>query len=182
MINMAKFTQAVTSYNLANYLLPGILFVIFVDKMTNYSFLQKDMIAGLFLYYFIGMIVSRIGSLFVEPLLKQVGFLKFADYSDFAHASKEDEKISALSEQNNQYRTMVTMILMLGFLKLWEVCVADVLPNNAELLVFLLASLILFMHAYKKQTEFIASRVNRHKNKTKNLNKTVMGDGRERRK
>ena len=161
-ISMQKFIQTITSYNLLNYLIPGTLFVVFADSVTDYSFLQENLIVAPFLYYFIGMIISRIGSLFVEPLLKKIKFLHFADYIAFIRASREDEKVNTLSEQNNQYRTIITMMLLVGLLKLWEIYIGSVLSDSEEFFILCIVLFILFMHSYRKQTGFIVKRVNEY--------------------
>ncbi|MCQ9208569.1 MAG: hypothetical protein NG712_04240, partial [Omnitrophica bacterium] len=68
---MKELVQKLSSYNLFNYLFPGIVFVIILKEMTSYSLLQENFITGAFVYYFIGLVVSRFGSLVVEPLLKK---------------------------------------------------------------------------------------------------------------
>ena len=69
---MKDILSKLSSYNLFNYLFPGILFVIVIGKVTHYSLIQQDVIIGVFLYYFIGLVVSRFGSIgrlapFSEP-------------------------------------------------------------------------------------------------------------------
>src|SRR5882724_7967172 len=113
-----ELLNKISSYNLFNYLLPGILFAVIASKLTRYSFLERDVIVAAFLYYFIGLVVSRFGSLVVEPLLKRSGFIKFADYKSFVAASKQDSKIELLSEANNTYRTLCALFILLLLLKL----------------------------------------------------------------
>jgi hypothetical protein len=52
-----------STYNVFNYLVPGALFAVFAGQLTHYSFLQRDVVIGVFIYYFVGMVVSRVGSL-----------------------------------------------------------------------------------------------------------------------
>ena len=78
---MKELLDKLSSYNIFNYLFPGVLFVVFLSKVSNYDLIQKDIITGAFLYYFIGLVISRVGSLFIEPFLKRIKFLKFSDYS-----------------------------------------------------------------------------------------------------
>jgi predicted ATPase with chaperone activity len=40
----------------------------------------------------------------VEPFLKKIKFVTFADYKDFLEIQKIDPTISDLSEENNIYR------------------------------------------------------------------------------
>src|SRR4030042_1443125 len=103
---MKEILDKLSSYNLFNYLLPGIIFVILAGKITHYSFVQEDIILGAFLYYFIGLVISRFGSLVIEPLLKCLSFVQFADYKDFVSTSKKDDKLELLLEVNNTYRTL----------------------------------------------------------------------------
>ena len=50
---MEEILEKISSYNLFNYLLPGILFAVISKEITTYSFLHENIIIGLFLYYFI---------------------------------------------------------------------------------------------------------------------------------
>lgn len=163
---MKELLDKVSSYNIFNYLLPGIVFVVLVEKLTSFSFIQKDIILGVFLYYFIGLIVSRIGSLLIEPILKKIKFIKFASYPEYFSASKSDVKLDVLSETNNMYRTFCSLFLLLIIIKVYEL-IAKKIPVvdewNAELLV--VGLLFLFLFAYKKQTKYIADIVSSNKGK-----------------
>ena len=77
---MKEFLDKLAPYHFFNYLLPGTLFVILAEKVANYNMYQPDIIFGLLLYYFIGLVISRIGSLIVEPILRKVGFVAFTEY------------------------------------------------------------------------------------------------------
>ena len=65
---MEVLLEKISSYNILNNLIPGAIFTfafkfLYVINMDDYSVIEK-----LILYYFIGMILSRIGSLIIEPL------------------------------------------------------------------------------------------------------------------
>ena len=66
---MKELLDKISSYNLFNYLLPGILFVCISKQFTDYDFIQDNDFIGAFLYYFIGMVISRFGSLCLSPLI-----------------------------------------------------------------------------------------------------------------
>ncbi len=157
---MKEIIDKISSYNLFNYLLPGTLFAILLNKLTTFSFTQNDLITTAFVYYFIGLVISRLGSLVVEPILKKLGFLKFADYSEFISASKKDPKIEILSESNNMYRTFSAMIILFTLLKIYEFIELKypILKNwNPYILIGLL--LVMFLYSYRKQTEYIVKRI-----------------------
>lgn len=111
---MKELLDKLSSYNIFNYLLPGILFSVIASNTTELDLIQKDLFVGVFVYYFVGLVISRFGSLLVEPLLKKTNFLKFADYKEFIRASEKDKKIEVLSEANNMYRTFISTFLLLA--------------------------------------------------------------------
>lgn len=157
---MNELLSKLSSYNLFNYLLPGTVFVILSSKVTRYSFVQEDIVIGVFLYYFIGLVVSRFGSLVIEPFLKKLSFLEFSDYRDFVIASRKDEKIELFSEVNNTYRTLCSLFVLLFCLKLHEKIELKypLLKDwNAIILVVLLLAMFLF--SYRKQSNYIIKRI-----------------------
>ncbi len=163
---MENLLAKISSYNIFNYLLPGTLFAVFLPIFTPYSVDQENLLLAAFLYYFAGMIISRVGSLFVEPFLRWVGFLKFSDYGDFVRASAHDEKLETLSEANNTYRTICALILCVvatwaycGALQKWPF-LAPITPYLVGLFIF-----VLFLFSYRKQTAYITKRVSAHKPK-----------------
>ena len=157
---MKELLDKLSSYNIFNYLLPGIVFVVLAGKLTHYSLIQADIVLGAFLYYFIGLVISRIGSLVIEPVLKKLSFVKFAEYKDFVAVSKDDPKLEILSESNNTYRTLTAMFLLLISLKIYEKA-SSYFPRvskwNAEIVVVLL--FFMFLFAYRKQTRYITQRI-----------------------
>ncbi len=157
---MKEVIEKLSSYNLFNYLLPGILFAAFGDYITAYKIIQKDLLIGLFLYYFVGLVISRIGSLILEPIMRRVRFVTFAPYTDFVRASQHDRKIDLFSEQNNMYRTLCALFLSLGMLKFFEI-IADSIEVTPEFATYILLGLLFLLLAasYRKQTGFIKKRV-----------------------
>lgn len=163
-INMKEILDKVTSYNLFNYLLPGTLFVVILDKFTQYSFTQDNLIIAAFVYYFAGLIISRIGSLVIEPILKKLDFVEFAEYKDFVIASKSDSKLEHLSEANNMYRTFISMFVLLFLFKLYELfSYYSIFLMIHKDFILILVLLIMFAFSYRKQTSYIKARIESHK-------------------
>lgn len=157
---MKDIFDKLTSYNIFNYLFPGVLFSILATKFANLNLVFDDLIIGAFVYYFNGLVISRLGSILIEPFLKLIRFVKFADYKEFIDACKKDSKIEVLSESNNMFRTLISMFISLfltvGFQKLtntWEF-----LKNNQEA-IFLSILFLLFLLSYRKQTNYITKRI-----------------------
>jgi len=157
---MEDLIKKISSYNLFNYLFPGIVFVVLAEIITSYSFLYEDIILGIFIYYFIGLSVSRFGSLVIEPLLKKTSFVKFVEYKRYLLAMKKDKDIEILSEINNMYRTISSVFVLLIILKLYSILENKFLFLH-EFGVYILGILLLimFLYSYKKQTKYIKDRV-----------------------
>lgn len=157
---MKEIIEKLSSYNIFNYLLPGIVFSILTSKFTSTNLIFDNLIIGAFLYYFIGLVISRVGSVIIEPLLKRIKFLRFADYKDFVSVSKTDNKLEILSEANNMYRTFVSMFsilfLIIGFQRLSEFFI--IFKNNQDL-ILLAVLFVLFLFSYRKQTDYITKRI-----------------------
>ena len=157
---MTELLAKLSSYNVFNYLLPGIIFTVAARRTTRFDFIQQNVIVGLFIYYFIGLVISRFGSLIIEPALRRIKFLHFVDYKSFVVASGKDPKIELLSEVNNMYRTLGSLFVLLPLLKLYdhvEMKHPALVPWNSISLSALL--LLMFLFSYQKQTAYISKRV-----------------------
>mgnify|MGYP000415408329 CR=1 FL=1 len=160
---MKDILQKLSTYNIFNYLLPGIVFVALLRRFSSYDLIVDEIIIGAFLYYFIGMIISRIGSLLIEPILKWSSFVKFSDYSKFISAFKKDEQIELFSEINNMYRTFISMLFILILIVIYDnVSYLFSLNYTLKSILVLLALTLIFLLAYKKQTEYINKRIDVH--------------------
>ncbi len=157
---MKEFLEKLSSYNLLNYLIPGAVFVALGRQITKFDLMQSDVILALCTYYFIGMVISRIGSHLLEPLLKKLKLVSFAPYGEYVRASAEDKQLAELSEQNNMYRTMAAMFLSLIVLKTVEMtCDYWNVSGGVLALILVPALFVLFVLSFRKQTTFIAKRV-----------------------
>ena len=157
---MSDFLGKLSTYNLFNYLFTGVLFVAMASYFTTFSFIQENLILAPFVYYFIGLVLSRIGSLIIEPILKWVKFVHFADYSHYMTASKNDPQIEILSEANNMYRTLCALFVVLIFLKIYSIAEQTYPVLHSFNIPALIAGLFLmFLFAYRKQTNYITKRI-----------------------
>jgi hypothetical protein len=157
---MKDLLDKISSYHIFNSLFPGILFAILAEKITSYKYLQNDILTGLFLYYFIGLVINRIGSVVIEPIFRKFSIVKFSNYKEYVEASKKDEKIELLSEINNMYRTVIATMFSLMALKLYELIELKLIFLKSYTPFILIMSLFfLFLSAYRKQTRFISERI-----------------------
>ena len=166
MIPLKTVIEKLSSYNIFNYLLPGVLFAGLGELITSFSLIHEDWIIGVFLCYATGLIISRIGSLLLEPLLKKTGFIHFADYKDYVEAAEVDSKLEILSEQNNMYRTLSSLLIALVFLKIFdELKHLWPIGDDANGFIILAVLLLVFLLSYRKQTQYVVQRVRNAKRK-----------------
>lgn len=157
---LSDLLDKLTSYNLFNYLLPGAVFAYFAESRLGSKLVPNDLVTAAFVYYFLGVVVSRFGSLVVEPLLKRLRVVKFEPYQAFLSASEKDAKIEVLVEAANMYRTlfsaMLLLLLLAVYLEAESFC--PFLPKWRGLIGGFALALI-FLFAFKKQTDYIANRI-----------------------
>ena len=157
---MKAVLEKLSAYHIFSNLLTGFLFVSFGERLTSFSLIQRSWIVGIVLYYFIGLVISRVGTLIVKPVLERIGLVREASYDDYVEASESDSRIDILSAQNNLFRTLCAMVMMLIGLKIGEK-VIGVLPWGADVYDFivLVALFILFVFSYRKKTQELVRRV-----------------------
>jgi len=164
---MKDIIDKLSTYNIFNYLLPGILFVAIAKYFTDYDMILENNFIGVFLYYFIGMVISRFGSLVIEPILKKIKFVKFSNYSDFISASKEDSKIELFSEINNTYRTITALFFLLLLLKTYNHFDTQYhFAKGISYAIVIILILLMFLFSYRKQTSYITKRITKAKKST----------------
>lgn len=159
---MEDLLKKVSSYQLFNYLLSGAVLVATLDKTTSIHLSPDDAILAFFAYYFVGMVVSRIGSLVVEPVLKYLKVIKFKPHSEYVRAAALDPRIDTLSQENNTYRTLIATFLVYIITYLgsahWSKWFLQ--HQTLSLLVGAVLLTVLFASAYHKQTKYVTSRIN----------------------
>ncbi len=158
---MEKFLDKLEQYNVFNYLLPGIVFTYLLKYYVGIDIFQSNMVVMFFIYYFIGSIISRVGSVILEEFLKKIQFVKFANYKDYVSATKEDSFIKKLLVDSNMYRTICAGFLSILVLKSIKVLI-DYFnwSQNAIITIILILGFVLYLFSYKKQIKFIYKRVN----------------------
>ena len=144
-----------------------------MKQITRFNFIVGDVWQNLFVCYFIGMLLSRIGSLVCEKILKSITFkkekfLKYENYDDYLDAKKEDSEIHILVEENNTYRTLIAAAVITTIVKVYDWLLYDLVmehfPNCNNLIIVLLGVIItiVFVFSFKKQTDYIAKRIRKH--------------------
>lgn len=155
--------EKISSYDLFNNLFPGIIFYIILEHTIKFSFSVEGVLEKLFLYYFIGIVINRIGAIVIEKFLKERNFIEYAPYNDYINASKKEPLIKVLSEKNSIYLTIVAMSIVIISVELYDLILGYISNNywfsDLILLIIFLAIAILFTISYRKQTNYIKERI-----------------------
>lgn len=164
---MEKLLEKLSSYQLFNYLFPGIIFINLIDLLTSINVPQNRLEFMVFFYYIAGMVLSRIGSVVIEPFYKGCCCIVFAGYKDYLEASKQESKIDILSMENNTYRTLIATFVSLLVVYCLDLAqwFRDFNDSKYAVPVYLALLIVLFTLSYRKQTSFIRKRVHHKVNK-----------------
>lgn len=158
---MEQFLDKLSRYHILNNLIPGIAFLYIVNAIGIYSTAFDNAYGVFFIGYIAGMILSRLGSVIIEPWFKKWKIVNYAPYADFLNAERKDNKIMTLLEENNMYRTLVTMFLIILLLYGCSLIpiVNTFMHTKWATLVLIALLLLLYVLSYRKQTSYIRKRV-----------------------
>lgn len=176
--------EKISSYNLFNHLLPGIIFCYLVDRFTNISIATDSILENLFIYYFVGVLIGRFSSLVVEPILMKVSvknkkekgkeaYIRFAPYENYIEVSENNGFIKVLNESCNTYRSFISVFLLVMICKIYERYLRVAFNyfgsagQDIKIIVFCLGMSLLFVMSYKKQVDYIRRRVEKYMNDKK---------------
>ncbi|EBP3213065.1 Uncharacterised protein [Salmonella enterica subsp. indica] len=163
---MESLIERISAYNIFNNIIPGAVFCYFFNFYFSINLGGEGTVYNLCLFYFWGVFVSRIGSLFIERISIKLRFVRYAPYGDYLRASRADGDIKIFLEVNNMLRTFSSVFLCLTFTFVLSFIseIYDVkwfeLPKSS--IVGVVTSIFLFlimMFAYRKQTSYIVKRV-----------------------
>jgi len=103
---MKLLFDKLSSYSVLGRIFCGAVFAVLADKFLNYSLIQQNVVTGICFYYFLGLIISKIGLLIVEPFLKKISVLRCANNQDLLSAAEKDEKFEILLKMSSIYRSL----------------------------------------------------------------------------
>ncbi|MFZ0774765.1 MAG: hypothetical protein WCA49_13280 [Candidatus Sulfotelmatobacter sp.] len=157
---IGTLAEKLSEYNLFNYLVPGSVFMIALRYVAGAIPFENSVVLFLLTAYFVGMALSRIGSLVIEPVLLWTRLLVLCDFGEFVRAEKNDPKIRTLLQETNAYRTMAAvfaaLLLTKGALALRpRFAYFDQIAGWTCPVVLLL----LFAFSHRKMCAYIAKRV-----------------------
>lgn len=157
---MDKFFNKISEYHFIQTLVPGMIFTYCSKMFYGINFLIDKPIYDFIVILIIGLLISRIGSIVVEPILRKIKIINFCTYSDYIEASKKDSILKDLSETNNLYRAIIATFLVLPVERLYIFLRERFLwINEWSYLILSVLFIVLFIFSYRKQTKYIKERV-----------------------
>ena len=171
---MEHFFNKLENYNILNYILPAIVFDIGCRYYINIKLIPTDNIfISIFIYYFLGLVISRIGSLIIKPLLWKLKILNrkySSECTDFYNAEEKDAKIKILFTDYNMYRNFIaTFFLLLVSKFVYEIKNWLNITSTIIYTILFILLIVLFIMYYKKQLEYIHNRIENAKSKSSNI-------------
>lgn len=167
--------EKISSYNIFNNFFPGIIFCYMVKIFTDYELDKGNLWENLFIYYFWGLIIGRIGSLLIESLLLKIkiknkkrkskgNYIERAPYKEYIKASEKNSFIKILNETNNMYRAMISVFACVLVIKICEILSIHLIKMFGQIempldIILLITGSSLFTMSYKKQTDYIRKKV-----------------------
>ena len=160
---MDNIFSKITDYEFFDRLFPGFLVCFYYSSLSNDSFNIAEIstisaIAMIAIMYFVGLTVSRIGSLIIEPLAKKAKLIQY--HKGFYLAERNDPKIKVLLKDFNMYRNIAASAIISIVMTLIR---AVSLPfDGGELAVritVLALVFVVYFAAYAKQSVSINNRI-----------------------
>lgn len=153
--------EKISSYNILTNIIPGAVLCVVLRFLVGYDVFtgQNWFVLGV-IFYIIGVINNRFGSLVIGPFLKWIHFVNPCPYKDYIKAENTDAKVAVLNTENNVFRSYVA-VFTLSLITLFYKTVLSrwgFLSDNINVVILLLL-VILFAFSYRKQTGVISQRV-----------------------
>ncbi len=167
---MNTFLEKISTYQFLNYFIPGMVFISLIKYLGVYDLPLDNVLFVLLGGYCAGMVMSRIGSLIIEPILRKWRFIIFAPYKDYKDAEIKAPKVPILVAENNMYRTLLATFLSLSViygLNLITI-VRGFMQSKWMPLAVLMGLTLLFLFSYRKQTSYIKQNIEHVTHKEEN--------------
>lgn len=158
---LKSILEKISVYDILNNFIPGAVFLILAEDFGGLRLISKSCVNKIFLCYVTGLVISRIGSVIVEPICKKFKIIEFVNHSEFTEADLKDKsgKTERLSMINNVYRTFISVFLCLSLLLLLNFFGIHFFNNRIFQIITSVGVMILFVYSYHKQSRYVSSRV-----------------------
>lgn len=150
------------AYNLVANLVPG---AALIYALNFYGFPTPDpsqIGAFVLVSFVVGVLTNRLGSILVDPLLRnpRIKFLHPKNYSAFITSEKDDPKLDMIVANAGLYRTFVTCGFIFLFLILVDLIIEKInLDDRYLFTIFIFIGIIISALALRKEDNYIHQRI-----------------------
>lgn len=156
---MNELLNKISEYNLFNYLLPGVLYLYYIDNFLWIEVIGEDYLILIFIAYFTWLCISRFWSVVIEWGFKKYKIIKFEPYNKYLQAIKSDKKIELLSQENNVLRSIIALFIIIISTHIYLYIIHCFRLEDISEIITVILILILFILSYRKQTTYITERI-----------------------
>lgn len=154
--------EQISAYEILNSMIPGTMYIGLVERLTPFHFFTGLLWVDIIICYFAGVVIGRIGSLYIGEFAKKRNPDKM-DYMQYIKAERENERIRQMSAIRNMYRsfisTMICFIISYLFSFVWPYIVGYAWLKSVLIVIGCLMLVLLFQKSYKKQHDFVDGRI-----------------------
>lgn len=150
-------SRILSQYQFFNYILTGAIFTYSLRLIGIYNVMFDSIFIEVLVYYAVGLFLSRLATVTLEPSLKKIGYIKYSSYPRYLKATTKDAELDNLSQQNNLFKTAMTASLLISVLILMKGCATHELDLQGALVAAAIG--LIFMMSYKKQTGYMNDRI-----------------------
>ena len=86
---LKQIVEKISSYNIFNNLYPGVLFIYLSKFIFEIKILSDNWFENLIVFYFAGMVLSRIGSIIIEAIMKKINEICLKNKITFLQENKD---------------------------------------------------------------------------------------------
>ena len=79
--------EKISSYEIFNNIIPGVIYSVFTEKLTDFHITTENVFMNIVLLYFIGLVIGRIGSISSDFIGWCFGKLGWKSFLNFAQKS-----------------------------------------------------------------------------------------------
>lgn len=153
-----KILEKMGIYNLFTNIIPGYIFIMF--NFFNFNIKMDNIVEQVVLAYFVGLTISRIGSIILGNILLKISNDSDESYNKYIDACNKDTKIELLLQERNSCRTYVTLFIM---------CLLEIIGNyvfskititkDVILFIVLVLLIIIYSISFCKYNRYIVKRI-----------------------
>ena len=177
---MDNLFKQLSSYHILNFVIPGGSYIYLLNKVLIPNILSEDWLLNGIIFYIVGLIISRIGSVIIAPKVNKIleypriikvfrletDYINKTTYEEYIKKKKKDTTISDFVTMKNMFRSMISVCFCMFFsIMAYHLINWTCFFSKKNIIVCTSMVLIglLFLFSYEKQGVYIQKRIKNNK-------------------